>query len=54
MRGFEALPRRWVAERTFARIIKNRRFVRAYEQLSPVAKTLIVIAASATLIRRWP
>lgn len=52
--GFEVLPRRWVVERTFAWIIKNRRFVRDYEQLTEVAETLITIAASATLIRRWP
>ena len=53
-RRFEVLPRRWVVERTFAWIIKNRRFVRDYEQLTEVAETLIVIAASATLLRRWP
>jgi len=38
---------------TFAWIVKNRRFVRDYEQLTPVAETLITIAAAATLIRRW-
>ena len=53
-RGFEVLRRRWVVERTFAWIVKNRRFVRDYEQLTSVAETLITIAASATLIRRWP
>jgi transposase len=53
-KGFEVLRRRWVVERTFAWIIKNRRFTRDYEQLTAVAETLITIAASATLIRRWP
>ena len=53
-KGFEVLRRRWVVERTFAWIIKNRRFVRDYEQLTSVAETLTIIAASATLIRRWP
>jgi transposase len=53
-KGFELLRRRWVVERTFAWIIKNRRFVRDYEQLTAVAETLITIAATATLIRRWP
>lgn len=53
-KGFEVLRRRWVVERTFAWIVKNRRFARDYEQLTAVAETLIVIAASATLIRRWP
>jgi transposase len=52
--GFTVIRRRWVVERTFAWIVKNRRFVRDYEQLSTVAETLITIAASATLIRRWP
>jgi len=51
--GFEVLRRRWVVERTFAWIVKNRRFARDYEQLTAVAETLITIAASATLIRRW-
>lgn len=52
--GFEVLRRRWVVERTFAWIMKNRRFARDYEQLTSVAETLIVIAACATLVRRWP
>jgi transposase len=52
-KGFEVLRRRWVVERSFAWIVKNRRFVRDYEQLTAVAETLIIIAATATLIRRW-
>ena len=53
-KGFEVLRRRWVVERTFAWIVKNRRFTRDYEQLTAVSETLIIIAATATLIRRWP
>jgi transposase len=52
--GFAVIRRRWVIERTFAWIVKNRRFVRDYEQLTSVAETLITIAATATLIRRRP
>jgi transposase len=52
--GIAVIRRRWVVERTFAWIVKNRRFVRDYEQLTMVAETLITIAAAATLIRRWP
>ena len=37
-KGFEVLRRRWVVERTFAWILKNRRFVRDYEQLTAVAE----------------
>ena len=52
--GFVVIRRRWVVERTFAWIVKNRRLVRDYEQLTSVVETLIIIAATATLIRRWP
>lgn len=51
--GFVVIKRRWVVERTFAPIMKCRRLVRDYEQLTAVAETLIVIAESATLFRRW-
>ena len=53
-KGFEILPHRWIVERTFAWITKNRRVVRDYGQLMILAETLIVIAATATLIRHWP
>ena len=45
------LPRRWIVERTFAWIMKNRRVARDYEQLTAVAETLIIIAACATQTR---
>ena len=38
-KGFEVLPRRWIVERTFAWIMKNRRFARDDEQLTAVAET---------------
>ena len=52
--GFEVLRCRWVVERTFTWIVKNRRLTRDYEQLTTVAETLITIAATATRMRRWP
>ena len=52
-KGFEILPRRWVVERTFAWIFKNRRLVRECGQRTRVGETLIAIAASATFLRRW-
>ena len=52
--GFVVIKRRWVVERTFAWFMKCRRLVRDYEQLSAVAETLILIAATATLLRRCP
>ena len=44
--------RRWVIERTFGWLIKNRRLVRDFEQRIDVAETLIRIAATATMLRR--
>lgn len=49
---FEPLPRRWVVERTFAWLIKNRRLIRDLEQRTDVAETLILIAATANMLRR--
>ena len=49
---FEPLPRRWVIERTFGWLIKNRRLVRDFEQRTDVAETLIRVAATATMLRR--
>ena len=50
--GFEPLPRRWVIERSFAWLIKNRRLVRDFEQRVETSEALIMIAATSTLIRR--
>ena len=41
--------RRWIVERTFAWIMKNRRFARDYEQLTAVVETLIIIATRASV-----
>ena len=49
---FEPLPRRWVVERSFAWLIKNRRLVRDFEQRTDVAETLIRIAAIGTMLKR--
>ena len=53
MKGFVVIRRRWVVERTFAWIMKCRRLVRDYKQITTVAETFITTAASATLVRRW-
>lgn len=52
--GFKPLPRRWVIERSFAWLIKNRRLVRDFEQRVETSEALITIAATVTLIRRMP
>jgi putative transposase len=49
---FEVLPRRWVAERTFAWISKHRRTVRDYEQLPSSHEAMILWAMIALMTRR--
>ena len=50
--AFEVLPRRWVVERTFAWISKNRRTVRDYERLPASHEAMILWAMIASMTRR--
>lgn len=54
MKGFTIVRRRWVVERTFAWAMRRRRLARDWERLTRVTETLVMIAASATLVRRRP
>ncbi len=49
---FEVLPRRWVVERTFAWLIKNRRLVVDYEQLPEMSEAMIYAATIRLMLRR--
>lgn len=49
---FEVLPRRWVAERTFAWISKHRRTVRDYERLPASHEAMILWAMTALMASR--
>ncbi|KXV76834.1 transposase [Acetobacter cerevisiae] len=49
---FEALPRRWVVERTFGWMIRWRRLVKDYEQQIDVAETMTHSAMGSRLLRR--
>lgn len=42
--GFQVLPRRWVVERTFGWLIRNRRLSRDYERLTGNSEAMIKIA----------
>jgi len=53
-KGFTVIRRRWVAERSFAWIMKVRRRVPDHEQFTRVAESFILIVASAALLRRRP
>src|SRR5436305_461498 len=51
-RGFQALPRRWVVERSFAWICHNRRMSKDYERLSATGEAFIYAAMSRLMVRR--
>jgi len=44
-------PRRWVVERSFAWLSRNRRLARDYERRVQTSETLIEVAATRLLLR---
>jgi putative transposase len=52
MRGFSVQPRRWVVERSFAWLIRNRRLAKEYERTVQTSETLIQLAVTRLLLRR--
>jgi transposase len=50
--AFEKLPRRWVAERTFAWISHNRRMARDHERLRATGEAFIHAAMTRLIARR--
>ncbi len=50
--GFRVLPRRWVVERTFAWLGRNRRLSKDYEGLPAPEEAWIYAASSRLLLRR--
>jgi len=50
--GFKVQPRRWVVERTFAWINRNRRLSKEYEYLTKSSENLIYLAMSRLILRR--
>jgi putative transposase len=50
--AFENLPRRWVAERTFAWISHNRRMAKDYEKLCSTGEALIHATMARLMVRR--
>ena len=51
-KGFLPLPKRWVVERTFAWLCRNRRLSKDYELKPETSETWIYIAMSILLVRR--
>jgi putative transposase len=50
--AFETLPRRWVAERTFAWISHNRRMGKDHERLCSTGEAFIHAAMTRLMARR--
>jgi putative transposase len=51
-KGFVVLPKRWIVERTFAWISRNRRHAKDYEQTTASSQALIYIAMIGLMVRR--
>jgi transposase len=51
-RGFQVLPRRWVVERTFAWLGRNRRLSKDYEYLPESEEAWIYTGMSRLMLRR--
>lgn len=52
--GFEVLPRRWVVERTFAWLGRNRRLAKDFEASIASSTAWLFLASIALLLRRIP
>jgi putative transposase len=51
-KGFVALPRRWVVERSFAWICHNRRMSKDYERLCSTDEAFVYVAMTRLMVRR--
>ena len=50
--GFKVLPKRWVVERTFGWIGRNRRLSKDYEQLPTVSESFVKLAMIRLMVAR--
>ena len=51
-RGYVALPRRWVVERTFSWLSQNRRMSKDYERLCASEEAFVYAAMIRLMVRR--
>jgi putative transposase len=51
-KGFEMLPKRWIIERSFSWLIRNRRLSKDYERLVQTSETFIEVAMIRLILRR--
>ncbi len=52
IRGFRAQPKRWVVERTFWWLSRNRRMSKDYERTVQTSETMIEVAMIRLLLAR--
>jgi putative transposase len=50
--GFEIIPRRWVIERTFGWLGRNRRLAKDFERLIETSTAMVVVAIIQLLVRK--
>lgn len=50
--GFQVLPKRWIVERTFAWLTRNRRLSKDYERLPATSEAFIYVAAIRLMTKR--
>ncbi len=50
--GFQSLPKRWLIERTFAWLVRQRRLARDYERLPETSASWIYAAMTRLMVRR--
>jgi putative transposase len=51
-KGFEVLPKRWIVERTFSWLIRNRRLSKDYERMVQTSEAFIKVAMIRLVLRR--
>ena len=51
-KGFRVSPKRWIVERTFSWLIRNRRLSKAYERRVQTSEALVKVAAIRLILRR--
>jgi putative transposase len=50
--GFQVLPKRWIVERTFAWLVRQRRPARDYERLPETSESFIYVAMIRLMLRK--
>jgi transposase len=52
VKGFKVLPKRWIVERTFGWLVRNRRLIRDFEVLPKHSVAMIQVAMIKLMLRR--